>query len=355
MESTLENHQRVYQMLEDEQSKFIYLNRLNYLISGDFRFIKEITPMHLREPRIPIYTACSPSSAIPDSGKIVLYGTGACPKNCFSEWSRDQRVIAFCSQNKKKQKTGYLGYPVISPEELLAQSEYFVVVAAIDPYAKADILKILREADYPEDKILFLLDKQEDRAQYFPEDVVAFGDDEVFVDVGCYKLETSLELRKRCPSLKKVYAFEPDPTNYKACEEKKAQTGFDEAEILPFGTWSHKDTLHFANEGTSGAAVVDAETALSIDVVAIDEVICPENSPKVTFLKMDVEGSEMESLKGARELIQRDKPKLAICIYHKPEDMVEIPLYIKKLVPEYKLYVRHHTNYISETVLYAIP
>jgi len=70
---------------------------------------------------------------------------------------------------------------------------------------------------------------------------------------------------------------------------------------------------------------------------------------------MDVEGAELESLKGAEKTIRRDRPKLAICIYHKPEDMTEIPLFIKELVPEYKLYVRMHANDGSETVLYAIP
>lgn len=72
------------------------------------------------------------------------------------------------------------------------------------------------------------------------------------------------------------------------------------------------------------------------------------------MIKMDVEGSELESLKGAKRTIQRDKPKLAICIYHKPEDMTEIPMFIKELVPEYRLYVRHHSNSDLETVLYAI-
>lgn len=72
------------------------------------------------------------------------------------------------------------------------------------------------------------------------------------------------------------------------------------------------------------------------------------------MIKMDVEGAELESLKGARETILRNRPKLAICIYHKPEDMTEIPLYIKSLVPEYKFFVRHHSNYFAETVLYAI-
>ena len=69
---------------------------------------------------------------------------------------------------------------------------------------------------------------------------------------------------------------------------------------------------------------------------------------------MDIEGAELESLQGARKTIRRDRPKLAVCIYHKPEDMIEIPLYIKELVPEYKLYIRHHSNSGTETVLYAV-
>ena len=69
---------------------------------------------------------------------------------------------------------------------------------------------------------------------------------------------------------------------------------------------------------------------------------------------MDVEGAELESLKGAKKIIQRDKPKLANCIYHKMEDMTEIPLYVKELVSEYRLYVHHHSNSDGETALYAI-
>lgn len=69
---------------------------------------------------------------------------------------------------------------------------------------------------------------------------------------------------------------------------------------------------------------------------------------------MDIEGSELEALKGAVKTIQRDKPRLAICLYHKPEDIVEIPRLIKNLVPEYKLYIRHYIPYHFDTVLYAV-
>ena len=86
--------------------------------------------------------------------------------------------------------------------------------------------------------------------------------------------------------------------------------------------------------------------------MSVDETVDPAD--KITMIKMDIEGSELEALKGAKKTIQRDKPKLAICIYHKPEDMADIPLYIKELVPEYKLYIRHHSNFATETVLYAV-
>lgn len=74
----------------------------------------------------------------------------------------------------------------------------------------------------------------------------------------------------------------------------------------------------------------------------------------VTFIKMDIEGSELKALMGAKETIRKYKPKLAICLYHKKEDILEIPLYVKELLPEYKLYIRHHCNKHGETVLYAM-
>lgn len=62
----------------------------------------------------------------------------------------------------------------------------------------------------------------------------------------------------------------------------------------------------------------------------------------------------MDALMGCRNLIINNKPKLAVCVYHKPSDLWEIPLYIYSLNPQYKIFLRHHTYTLTETVCYAI-
>ena len=111
-----------------------------------------------------------------------------------------------------------------------------------------------------------------------------------------------------------------------------------------------KETLSFfAGDGKLSRISDDGNVIINVD--AMDSII---KDDKITFLKMDIEGSELKALHGARKIIQRDKPKLAICVYHKPEDIIEIPLYINSLVPEYKFYMRHYSIDSAETVLYAI-
>ena len=132
--------------------------------------------------------------------------------------------------------------------------------------------------------------------------------------------------------------------------KQKEIYNYVEAEIFPFGTWSEKKTLHFNTRGDSGSHI--AETGEEILVMPIDEVINPEE--KVTFIKMDVEGSEKKALLGAKQIVSKYKPKLAICIYHKVEDFWEIPLLIKQLNPEYHIYIRNYEDRIDETVCYAI-
>ena len=83
----------------------------------------------------------------------------------------------------------------------------------------------------------------------------------------------------------------------------------------------------------------------------IDEIV---GEDKVSFIKMDIEGAELKALEGAKETILKWYPRLAICIYHKYEDIYEIGDYILSLNPNYKLYIRHYSTCMWETVLYAV-
>ena len=125
--------------------------------------------------------------------------------------------------------------------------------------------------------------------------------------------------------------------------------------IIQKGLSDRETILSFSGDGPYFRMVesdVPVEGAVNVPVINIDAV--PE-CQDATWIKMDIEGSEMAALHGARNVIQRNHPKLTICIYHSDEDMIRIAEYVHEIAPEYKLYVRHHKKNHGETVLYAIP
>lgn len=92
---------------------------------------------------------------------------------------------------------------------------------------------------------------------------------------------------------------------------------------------------------------------VTCELVSIDSFCQHNHINHVDCIKLDVEGSELAALKGARQVILRDHPKLIVCLYHKPVDMVEIPEYLHELAPEYQLFLAHSSCQFMDTVLYA--
>ena len=185
--------------------------------------------------------------------------------------------------------------------------------------------------------------------QYFVPDIIGPLKDEVFIDGGAYTGDTIASLyRERGKCWRKIYAWEPDYESRmgltKTCKDYK------DVEIIPFGLWSKRTELKFLAGKKVGSRISKNGTEF-VPVDTIDHVCA---SDKVTFIKMDIEGAELEALRGAADVIRRDKPKLAISIYHKPKDYFEIPFFVKELVPEYRLYIRHHKMVYFDTVLYAV-
>ena len=186
--------------------------------------------------------------------------------------------------------------------------------------------------------------------QYFPEDIIGLSDREVFVDGGAYTGDTLLTfMRKTNNKYGKYYAFEPEPANAAKLNALAGRRGFPNVSVIGKGLWNKADVLRFAASEEPSISAISGTGGTSIEVVAIDDA-----APDATYIKMDVEGAELEALKGAAATIKRNRPKLAVCLYHKPGDLFEIPLFIKSLVPEYRLYLRQHQPVSCEMVLYAV-
>ncbi len=147
---------------------------------------------------------------------------------------------------------------------------------------------------------------------------------------------------------KKVYVFEPMSDMFQTIKKNVIKKHFIDVELYNNALWNKKEDLLFT-EAKAGSYVTEKGKSI-VKGISLDEIVKDE---KVTYIKMDIEGSELNALKGAENTIRNSKPRLAICIYHKPEDILELPLYILGLVPEYKFYIRHYCSCIWETVLYA--
>ncbi len=188
-------------------------------------------------------------------------------------------------------------------------------------------------------------------SQYFP-DIIKdnMSEEETFVDLGAFIGDSVEEFMLTVNNkFHKVYAFEPDTTNI--CQAK-ANINDVRVKFFQNGVGSEPSVLYLAGGGEATHCVSDESgSAAKVEIVKLDDII----NEKVTYIKMDIEGMELDALKGAEQLICHYKPKLAISIYHKLEDIVEIPNYIRKLDLGYKFYLRHFWNCNgTDVILFAI-
>lgn len=187
--------------------------------------------------------------------------------------------------------------------------------------------------------------------QYFPPEIIQLTEHERLVDIGAFDGDTIMDFVGRTIGrFDQITSFEVDAVNFKALQENVSKMQEkNRIKILNIGVWdSECDITYNIGESQSTVGAIGEGKG---HVVPLDNVL---QNDKVTFIKMDIEGAELNALRGARNIIQSQKPRLAICTYHDFKHLWEIPLYIKSLVPEYKIYLRHHTNLEYETVCYAV-
>lgn len=192
--------------------------------------------------------------------------------------------------------------------------------------------------------------------QYFPPEIKnRFSADEVFLDCGAEYGDSIEDFAKHTGNqFKAVYSFEMDDNVFEKLS-RNPLTKDSRINIIHAGVSNEtRKVIYNKISRTYIKKFYAAEREGEAELKAIDDLVADGTiKEKVTFVKMDIEGAEMDALRGMEKLMKRDRPKLAICVYHKPEDIWKIPLYIKSVVPGYTFILRHHSHDASETVLYA--
>jgi FkbM family methyltransferase len=334
---------------------------------------------------------------------VVFYGCGAILNSIVDSWYKKvgRKIDYCCDSDGRKWGKLFCGIQCLPPGELMAIKEKCAVFVTIGDFKP--VYNFLKESGFPCVNQLYKYDldaaeflsryEQEDVSaklnktyellgdeqsqrvfkaiitrvlgdgsnidimmevcegnQYFPPDLIELSDHESFVDIGAFNGDTVQEFVGRAQGkFDWIFSFEVDAFNFKVLQRNvRKMSGQNRIRIFNFGIWdSDCDISYSIGESQSTVGSGDGKG----HVAPLDNVLKDE---KVTFIKMDIEGAEPQALRGARKIIQSQKPNMAVCVYHDFRHLWEIPLYLKALVPEYKIYLRHHTNLEYETVCYAI-
>lgn len=330
--------------------------------------------------------------------QIILFGAGATGRHTLHKLISDGRnVVAFADNSSSKQGQHLEGIAIFGPDrcrELFPMASW-VATAMYPPQAKQirDQIASMKVASIPlyecfpvqhglptdevaigigrlvkHDSVSFqyFFDQLGFRATpnydtqlppspieeiYFPP-FISHRDDEHFVDAGAADGDTIGQFIMLHQSWKKITAIEPDKANYAEIVRKiSTNTLHEGVEIKPINV-ALGDCDQFVSFDSAGEqySAISSKGKSIIRQRKLDDII---TSP--TYIKMDIEGSELAALWGAHRLIAQHSPVLAICAYHKSEDLWQIPMMINMIQPNYKLFFRRYAEDAFETVWYAVP
>lgn len=180
------------------------------------------------------------------------------------------------------------------------------------------------------------------------ESILKLGNNEFFVDLGACRGDTVEEFLNYADGYERIIALEPNQKNF--AKLKQYCENIKNTEIWNMAVYSHQETLYFNKK--SGRSSAKSADGVPVQADSLDHIL---SGRKATLIKMDVEGEEAEALAGAVNTLKQFKPKLNIAAYHRSEDIFKLPLLIKAINPNYKIFLRHHP-YIPfwDTNLYCV-
>lgn len=226
--------------------------------------------------------------------------------------------------------------------------------------------QIQERCEWVDNNISFTLDDGQtmqmfhDDRQYNPRDlenVIKYSDNETFLDIGGYDGATIWQFHKIFNGkYKNIISFEPSKYNYEAILDMIKDIHDEKIIVYNFGL-SEKDCIKYFPKSLDPNCTGHESGGSNLEKAYfknVNDILTKEQLDNVSVIKIDIEGAEMNVLKTLEKTIKKNNPKLILSVYHKVEDIFMITDYIHKLLPNHKLYLRHHTNWRFETVLYAI-
>jgi FkbM family methyltransferase len=330
-------------------------------------------------------------TAMSHEGDIILFGAGDVGHFAIASLEAVGRhPVAFADNNERLWGHEVCGLPVLSPDEAAKRYPDGKFVLSVGGLSKGAAISeqlaglFRRIADYrwftpiPQDEDFgqrlqsVWADEQSRRVCvsrlgsfpvpcptsdpdeiYFPRDLFRLHDHEVFVDCGAFDGDTFLEFRQRVDGFVGYHAFEPDPTNYRRLVNCLSHYPViaDKITHRQVAVNDGATCASFSALGTVSSGLT-AHGNIEVSCCRLDDVAFPEPP---TFVKMDIEGGEVAALRGAEKLIREHRPILAICTYHRPNHIWEVPLWIAGLGVGYRVYLRGYRDEGSETVCYGVP
>jgi FkbM family methyltransferase len=232
-----------------------------------------------------------------------------------------------------------------------------------DEVSKSIFLKLLKfRLTYDLTELDGFTEIQED--QYF-EDFLDISENPGLLDIGCFDGFTTLKFIEKYPNFAKVIALEPEYENFLRCKKLfSSHPNQHSIRVLNVGVGLKAGRFRVMGTGST-TRLIDANQEslqaqdLTTEVMTVDQMNLPKydrNKQRINWLiKMDIEGMEYEALIGATETIKHVLPTLAISVYHKPIDLWRIADLVGTISDDYKVYIRHYTESIYETIMFFIP
>ncbi len=194
--------------------------------------------------------------------------------------------------------------------------------------------------------------------QYLVDDVAALRTDEVVVDCGAYDGDTLRSwLEVRGPTFKQYFALEPDPLSRERLEQSLADIDPEVAarvRVLPYSVSNYNGTATFSATGSLSSAIGEGD-GITVQCIRLDDLVEDLGEYLPTFLKMDVEGSELDALGAGGDLVRASHPMLALAVYHSQDHLWKLPLAVRELWSGYHLFLRPHNEEGWDLILYAVP